>query len=93
MFLIIKKHERYLRLSICRCLYMFIHYLFQCARRAGLSPSEVQQCAESTEGINLQLDHEYQTKLIRPTFIPTITIGKVICWIVSFDQKWRAILI
>ncbi|XP_026731056.1 GILT-like protein 1 [Trichoplusia ni] len=49
----------------------------KCVRRAGLSPSEVQQCAESTEGINLQLDHEYQTKLIRPTFIPTITIGQV----------------
>ncbi|CAD0197729.1 unnamed protein product [Chrysodeixis includens] len=53
----------------------------RCVTRAGLSGREVLQCVDSTAGLILQLDHEYQTKLIRPSFIPTITINRV------FDQN------
>lgn len=48
-----------------------------CVQEAGVNTNAVYDCVRSTKGIELQLQNEYLTNLIRPKFIPTITIGGV----------------
>ncbi|KAL0828892.1 hypothetical protein ABMA28_003797 [Loxostege sticticalis] len=48
-----------------------------CVHKAGVSTEAVKQCATSGRGTELQLDAEYLTKLVRPKFIPTVTINGI----------------
>ncbi|KAJ8719538.1 hypothetical protein PYW08_011713 [Mythimna loreyi] len=48
-----------------------------CVMRAGIQVGEIEQCVNSEKGIMLQLEDEYLTNLVRPQFVPTITIGGV----------------
>ncbi|XP_075977074.1 gamma-interferon-inducible lysosomal thiol reductase-like protein [Anticarsia gemmatalis] len=53
----------------------------QCVYEADVDEEDVYQCATSAKGLSLQLDDEYYTKIINPTFVPTITFDDV------FDQE------
>ncbi|RVE46987.1 hypothetical protein evm_008371 [Chilo suppressalis] len=48
-----------------------------CVQQANLDPEMVNQCIESGEGAELQLDAEFLTGLISPKFIPTVTIDGI----------------
>lgn len=53
---------------------------FQCANQSNISYVDVQKCLNGSEGIELQLQAEKETHLIRkpyPRFIPTIVYDKV----------------
>ncbi|XP_063385288.1 GILT-like protein 1 [Cydia fagiglandana] len=52
----------------------------ECVRRAGLRTEQVENCLNSRQGTELQLDSEYLTLLMKPKFIPTITVDLL------FDQ-------
>ncbi|KAJ2951789.1 hypothetical protein O0L34_g13954 [Tuta absoluta] len=53
----------------------------QCVVRAKVMPDAIQQCLNSGRGTALQLNSEYLTKLVHPTFIPTVTVNGV------FDKR------
>ncbi|XP_068628363.1 GILT-like protein 1 [Battus philenor] len=53
------------------------HGSLACVKHAGLPIGDVEGCVLAGEGVALQLDSEYHTNLLKPKFIPTITINGV----------------
>ncbi|XP_045499687.1 GILT-like protein 1 [Colias croceus] len=52
-----------------------------CVQKAGLPANRVEHCVVGNEGTNLQLQSEYYTSLIAPTFVPTVIVNG------EFDQN------
>ncbi|XP_052742198.1 gamma-interferon-inducible lysosomal thiol reductase [Bicyclus anynana] len=50
---------------------------FDCVERAMLSSTEVEQCVLQGKGTALQLESEYYTDLVKPKFVPTVTINGI----------------
>lgn len=50
---------------------------FQCVKKSGLDSDQVAKCLRTKQGVDLQLDSEYLTLLVRPKFIPTVTVDAV----------------
>ncbi|CAG9788070.1 unnamed protein product [Diatraea saccharalis] len=48
-----------------------------CVQQANVDPDLVNQCIETGQGTELQLDAEFLTGLISPKFIPTVTIDGI----------------
>ncbi|CAK1543048.1 unnamed protein product [Leptosia nina] len=53
----------------------------QCVEKAKLPVKDVEDCVLLGEGTTLQLESEYYTKQVAPSFIPTVTING------QFDQQ------
>ncbi|XP_073946133.1 GILT-like protein 1, partial [Choristoneura fumiferana] len=53
----------------------------ECVKKSRLQGDQVAKCLRTRQGVDLQLDSEYLTLLIRPKFIPTVTVDAL------FDQK------
>lgn len=54
-----------------------VFIILQCVERARLSPAEVEKCVLMGKGTMLQLESEYHTSLVKPKFVPTVTINGV----------------
>lgn len=52
-----------------------------CVPKAKVSYELIQECVSSEDGMMLQLNSEYLTNRVKPSFIPTVTINK------SFNQQ------
>ncbi|KAG6440958.1 hypothetical protein O3G_MSEX001548 [Manduca sexta] len=52
-----------------------------CAIKSNVPSQLVQNCVSSNQGIGLQLKSEYLTKMVQPSFIPTVTFDG------AFNQK------
>ncbi|KAI8432148.1 hypothetical protein MSG28_004621 [Choristoneura fumiferana] len=48
-----------------------------CVKKSRLQGDQVAKCLRTRQGVDLQLDSEYLTLLIRPKFIPTVTVDAV----------------
>ncbi|XP_050344395.1 GILT-like protein 1 [Nymphalis io] len=48
---------------------------FDCIEKSNLSTEHVERCVSSGEGTILQLESEYFTSLVKPNFIPTVTVN------------------
>ncbi|XP_045774240.1 uncharacterized protein LOC123873438 [Maniola jurtina] len=56
---------------------------FDCVEKANLSKAEVEDCVVSGKGTVLQLESEYYTNLVKPKFVPTVTVNGI------FDQEFQ----
>ncbi|CAH2090288.1 unnamed protein product [Euphydryas editha] len=54
-----------------------------CVEKSNLSSEQVEQCVTSGQGTILQLESEYFTSLVKPKFVPTITINR------EFNQEMQ----
>lgn len=66
-------------------------FSFQCANSLNISLSDVTECLRGPRGIELQLNAEKETHLIRkpyPSFIPTIVYNQVKYSIQFYCRVW-----